>query len=302
LNTTDKTGKPKILTESDQILGDLKSELAHLKSRMSSIEQEQEQNRILAEKLSFQEELANEAITTHHKEVQINRENYQVIASVMNNLKSPVSSVVKNLSGVIAEIDDSETKKTLEACVKTASNVLHSFDDVESFCLSASSEGISPQVSVNIREFFRDVVSVFQTTVSGEKATFRLLVDKQVPETSILQGEMIKTCLKSLVNEIKNFKEFAKTTFRISSEKQAEKYGITIEDLTIAIEWEGTSDIQWKDSWLASVQSDQDNLLLGSGFNLLKTREIIRKSGGHLEVLKRKNKLAGFKLFVPLTY
>ncbi|MCG8337167.1 MAG: hypothetical protein MJE63_21925, partial [Proteobacteria bacterium] len=104
--TIDKTGKPTILTESDQVLLDLKSELAQLKSRMSSIEQEQEQNRILVEKLSFQEELANEAISSHHKEVKANRENYQVIASVMNNLKSPVNSVVSNLSGVIAEIDD----------------------------------------------------------------------------------------------------------------------------------------------------------------------------------------------------
>lgn len=284
------------------MLIDLQSELAQLKARMNSIEQEQEQNRILTEKLSFQEELANEAIASHHKEVLINRENYQVIAKVINNLRSPVSNVVMNLSDVIAEIDDSATKKTLEACVKTASNVLTSISDVENFCLSASSEGISPQVSVNIREFFRIIVSDFQTAFSGDNASFRLLVDKQVPETSILQGEMIKSCLKSLVQEIKNFKESAKSTFKISSEKQAEKYGITIEDLTIAIEWEGASSIEWKDSWLASIQSNQDQLLLSSGFNLLKTREIMRKSGGHLEVLKHKNKLSGFKLYVPLTF
>ena len=40
--TISKLDKPKIYTESDQILKDLKDELAHLKSRMNLIEEEQE--------------------------------------------------------------------------------------------------------------------------------------------------------------------------------------------------------------------------------------------------------------------
>ena len=300
--TIDKTGKPTILTESDQVLLDLKSELAQLKSRMSSIEQEQEQNRILVEKLSFQEELANEAISSHHKEVKANRENYQVIASVMNNLKSPVNSVVSNLSGVIAEIDDSETKKTLEACVNTASNVLHSFDDVEDFCLSASTEKKTKQRTVNVRDYFRDILSDFQSSKEYNSMEFKLLVDKQVPENSNLHSDTIKECLAYLFSEVHHIDEQAKTTICVRPEKHEEKYGFDITDLSLTIEWEGSSSqIEWQDSWLKSIQLNHSNLI-NSGFNLLKTRDIVRKTGGHMTILQQEKRMTGFKINIPMTY
>ena len=133
--TIDKKAKPKIYTESDHILNDLKEELTSLKSRMNLIEEEQENNRHLLDQLSFQEDLANELIAGHHEEIESNKENYKVIANVMHSLKSPVSNVVENLAGIISEIDDKDAQDTLKECINTASNVLSSFTEVEEFCM-----------------------------------------------------------------------------------------------------------------------------------------------------------------------
>ena len=299
--TIHKTDKPRILTESDQVLNDLKSELASLKSRMSTIEQEQEQNRILVEKLSFQEDLANQALLGHQEELSINRENFKVIAGVVNNLKSPVSSVVSNLSGVIAEIDDSRTKNTLQECMNTASNVLSAFEDVEDFCLNAGNESFPVQEAVTTRNYFRDVVSDIQSSSSQESISFRLLVDKQVPTRSALHCETIKKCLNNIVAELKNTTADLNTTIRVSSEKKEQKYGIEIEDLSVTVELSKPVHIEWMESWLESIKLNQEKLL-NSGFNLLKTRELIRKAGGHLEILGNEKGISGFKLVTPLTY
>jgi hypothetical protein len=301
LATINKTGRPKILTESDQVLNDLKAELISLKSRMSTIEEEQEQNRVLVEKLSFQENLANEALLGHQEEVSVNRENYQVIAGVMNNLKSPVSNVVSNLSGVIAEIDDSETRNTLQDCMQTASNVLNAFDEVEDFCMNVSRDDFPAQKAVDTRKFFRDVISIYQADINQDAMTFRLLVDKQVPERSALHCDTIKACLNGIVQELQNSASPAKITIRISSEKKEQKYGIEIEDLSVTVETDPTLSIDWKESWLESIKLNQEKLL-NSGFNLLETRDRIRKAGGHMEILKGKNGVFGFKLYTPLTY
>lgn len=301
MTTVEKTKKPTILTESDQVLFELQNELASLKSRMNSIEEEQEQNRSLVERLSFQEELANEAITNHQKESSQHKENYQVIANVVQNLKTPVSLVVSNLSGVIADIDDQETQKTLQECMNTASNVLTSFDDVEDFCLSAGSDFTPKQTHVVIRDFFRDTVSELQSAVDPEKTKYRLLVDKNVPEKSVIQTEAVQTCLKNLAEELQNAVEGNETSIKIESEIQEEKYGIQIQDLCISIDSNRATDLVWRDAWIDSIQINQTRLL-NSGLKLLKTRDLIRKAGGHLEMLMEEGKVKGFKLSFPLTY
>jgi len=296
-----KTDKPAILTESDQILNDLKTELATLKSRMNVIEEEQEQNRSVMERLSFQEDLANEMIINHQNEILINRENYQIIANSMHDLKSPVSEVVSNLSGIIAEIDDEKTQNTLKECMNTASNVLESFGDVEDFCLIASSGFSAAQRVVNSREFFRDLISGLQSSCGTDQNTFRLLVDKHVPEKVVLHCDTLKSCFKNLIQEIQHSIKSKQTTIFLSSEKKEQKYGIEIEDLSIKIEADNTSSFLWSDSWLDSINNNKV-VLLNSGFNLLKTRDLIRKTGGYLKVLNKEDRVSGFEIQIPLSY
>jgi len=131
--------------------------------------------------------------------------------------------------------------------------------------------------------------------------TFRLLVDKQVPRNSTLCSDIIKSCLSNLVREIRHIQQKASAVIRISTEQQGEKYGCKIEDLVINIEWEGGSSVEWHDSWLASILSSHE-LMVDSGFNLLKTRELIRKTGGHLQILSENNRIKGFRLLTPMTY
>ena len=297
----DKIEKPRIYTESEQILTDLKDELAHLKSRMSTIEQEQEANRNLMEQVSFQEDLANELIANHQEETKSNKENFQVIASVMNGLKTPVSDVVKNLSGVISIIDDGKTRETLQDCMYTASNVLNSFSEVESFCLTAGSDFPINQKTVNNREFFREIVSGLQANSRFSASSFRLLIEKNVPEKHPLCVDNLTNCLHNLINEIHHTVREPAVIIRISVEDSGEKYGIEISDLAIQIEIDEPIDLEWSESWVESIENSQGKLL-NSGFNLLTTRDLVRKTGGHLEINKMENKVKGFKFVVPLTY
>ncbi len=302
MTTIDKKGKPKIYTESDQILNDLKDELVNLRSRMNSIEEEQEQNRAIIERLSLHEELANEMIVTHQEEIKQNKENFQIIADVMQNLKSPVSEVMDNLSGVLSEIDDKETQETLRDCLNTASNVLDSFDEVEDFCLSMGSSQTTPQKMVVIREFFRDILSKLQSkSDSGTNFSFSLLIDRNVPEKSPLHTTTLNTCLTNLINELQQISQSCKITVTVSTEDSGKKYGIDILDLSIKISCEIPTSLEWEDSWVHSIRNNQKQLM-ESGFNLLKVRDILKKSGGYLNIISKNKKIQGFAFRVPLTY
>lgn len=298
--TFQKTDKPKILTESDQVLVDLQAELTELKTRMSSIEDEQEKNKALVEKLSFHEELSNELMVNHQDEMQHNRENYRFIADAVGNLKSPVSSVVQNLSGLIAEIDDLQTQRTLQECVDTASNVLHSFDDMKEFCLAAGGRVSSNPVSVVAREFFRDLVSGFQAAVQQNQLAYRLFIDKQVPQTIVTNPDTVRLCLGNLIRELRHLSPVAQTSISITSEKNRIKYGIGVEDLSVSIKCKDPTQVCWQDSWTESVSLNQ-TMLLKSGINLLKTRDILRKSGGFLEILEERSYVNGFKMVLPFS-
>lgn len=301
MTTIDKKNKPKIFTESDQILSDLQQELSTLKSRMSSIEAEQEKNRYLVEKLSFQEELANESIRGHKEEIKLKKESFRVIANVMHQLRSPVSQVVSNLSSVIADIDDQDTQNTLKDCVTTASTVLNSFDDVEDFCLSAS-HGLPPKhKAVVIRDYFREIVSQLQHSNTFAGSALRLLVDKQVPEKTILNCSALQTVLEGLFSELRNASNEMRAVITIGSEKKDRKYGIETEDISISIDCDEPTTIEWQDSWVDSIKRNHATLL-NAGLNLLKMRDLTRKSGGNLEINSRDNKIKGFKLLFPLTY
>ncbi|MBU2647160.1 hypothetical protein KKI24_20795 [bacterium] len=300
--TIDKKAKPKIYTESDHILNDLKEELAGLKSRMNLIEEEQEKNRNLLDQLSFQEDLTNELIASQHVEIETNRENYKVIANVMQNLRSPVSNVVENLAGIISEIDDKEAQDTLKECMNTASNVLNSFIEVEEFCMDIGEGFGMSQQSVNTKAFFKETVSTIQKELNLSTAlSLRLLMDKTIPENSPLHTEAIRQCLESLLKELIYSKPNTGISIRIGSEKNEIKYGIEISDLTILVEADQPTDITWNESWVESIQKNQKNLL-NSGFNLLRIRDSLKKSGGQLEISKRTDKIVGFKIYLPLTY
>ena len=300
--TIDKKAKPKIYTESDHILNDLKEELTSLKSRMNLIEEEQENNRHLLDQLSFQEDLANELIAGHHEEIESNKENYKVIANVMHSLKSPVSNVVENLAGIISEIDDKDAQDTLKECINTAYNVLSSFTEVEEFCMDVGESFQINQQAVDIKSFFKETVSNLQKELSfSTPQSLRLLMDRTIPENGPLYTEVIKQCLESLLKELIYSKPTAEVSIRIGSEKNEMKYGIEISDLTIQLEADQPTDITWNESWVESIQMNQSQLL-NSGFNLLRIRDSLRKSGGQLEISKHNNKIIGFKVYLPLTY
>ncbi len=300
--TIDKKARPKIYTESDHILNDLKEELAGLKSRMNLIEEEQEKNRTLLDQLSFQEDLSNELIASQHEEIETNRENYKVIANVMQDLKSPVSNVVENLAGIISEIDDKDAQDTLKECMDTASNVLSSFGEVEEFCMDIGEGFHLNRQPVDIISFFKETISTLRTElIHSSDFNLQLLVDKTIPDKSPLYTEAIKLCLENLLKELIHSRPTADIDIQIASEKSDMKYGIEITDLTIQLMADQPMDIKWNESWVESIQMNQANLL-NSGFNLLRIRDSLRKSGGQLEICKQSDKVIGFKIFLPLTY
>lgn len=300
--TISKIGKPKIYTESDQILKDLKDELAHLKSRMNLIEEEQEQNRSQLEQLSLHQDFTNELITSQQEEIKINKENYRVIANVMQNLKSPVSDVVDNLADIIPTIDDKDAQETLRDCMNTANKVLSSFSEVEDFCTEVSAEFNISQQTVEIKEFFRQVLYDVQSdTKIKDQHTVQMFIEKNVPERKPLYIETIRICMVSLINELINRISNSNLKITIATERSGEKYGIDISDLTVLIEANQLTDLKWQDSWIKAIQQNQ-NKLMNSGFNLLKMRDYLRKTGGQLKIVETNGNIRGFKFYVPLTY
>ncbi|MDH5559925.1 MAG: hypothetical protein OEY59_03630 [Deltaproteobacteria bacterium] len=297
-----KVDRPKIYTETDQILSDLTQELSVLKSRMHQLEGDQSKNNLLVEKMVFQETLTNDMIESQQKEIKVNKENYQIIANVMHDLKSPVSDVVVNLNGIISEIEDKETQETLRDCMETASNILETFNEVEDFCNFESNGESQAQEWADFREYFQSMVTSFNQSLDlGVNDSIHLELDSDLPQKGPIYKETIKVSLSNLLMELKNACAELNVTIRISSNHCGEKYGIDLMDITVSLESRNPLDLTWSDSWVDSVRQNQKKLVK-EGFNLLKVRDLLRHSGGSLEVLKDDRSLKGFRFHIPLTY
>ncbi len=302
MTTSNKLERPKIYTESDQILNDLSVELSELKSRLGLLEDEQEQNKELFNELAFQRDFSDELIQGQKKEITQNKENFSVIADVIHDLKSPVSDVVDNLADIISEIDDQETKDTLKECMDTASTVWETFNEVEEFCIDAGSSVKFEKKVTEIREFFKDIISQVQKNSAFEEAhTLKLLIEKNVPQKTQLSCSVIQNCLNSLLSEMRQATDAAEFTVIVSTENSEKKYGIELSDLSIQIKSNILTEIKWDNSWVKSIKENRD-LLLNSGFNLLNTRDTLRKAGGEIEINTTDNQINGFLLKLPLTY
>lgn len=300
--TLDKIGKPKILTESDRILSDLSSELAQLKDRMSQLETEQEESRILIDQITFQEALANKTIQVQKQEIQAHKENYQVIAGVMHNLKTPVNSVIHNLASIIQEIDDQETQDSLKDCMNTASNVLEGFTEVEEFCLFESGDFQAKQKEVNLRGFFTELVSQFQLDPAlGRKHRVKLLVDAKVPQALNAYTETLGMASKSLIEELAGLAEAGELEIRVALEETEQEHGLELSDLVVEFTMAQTTNTAASDSWVDFVRA-QGGQLRQSGFSLLKTRDRARQTGGQLDMVTDQDQLKGFRLTLPMTY
>ncbi|MDT8445586.1 MAG: hypothetical protein RRB13_01660 [bacterium] len=298
----DKIGKPKILTESDRILTDLSQELAQLKDRMSQLETEQEESRHLIDQISFEEALANKTIQVQKQEITAHKENYQVIAGVMHDLKTPVNSVMQNLASIIQEIDDLETQESLKDCMNTASSVLEGFTEVEEFCLFESGDFLAKQKEINLRGFFTELVSNFQMDPAlGRKHKLSLVVDSKVPDSLSAYTETLSFATRSLIEELAGLAASNKLTVQVKLEESTQAHGLELSDLVVELKIEGGTLLAADTSWVNFVRA-HGSKLRQSGFSLLKTRDRARQTGGHLEMISGESHLEGFRLILPMTY
>lgn len=269
---------------------------------MSVIEEEQEKNRVLLNQLSIQEDLTNELIGNQQVENDIHRENYQAIASVMRHLQSPVNSVVDNLAGIISSVDDSETQSTLRQCMNTASDVAHSFNEVADFCLDVCDAQTPHQTVVNLKTFIEDIVSEYQSTQGINKPrSLKLHFDQNTPEVCPVYAETVRAVIHNLLNELVNLSSETGILIQISVDDNEMKYGVQISDLSFRLDLETNAECVWGGSWAEAIQQNQQRLL-NAGFNLLRTRDALRKAGGLLNVNRQEGHIKGFQFSLPLTY
>lgn len=301
--TLDKIGgRPKILTESDRILTDLSEELNQLKSRMSQLETEQEENRHLLEQVSFQEELANRLIAGQQEEIKAQRENYQVIAGVIQDLKTPVASVMENLANIIAEIDDEDTQESLRDCLATAGNVLEGFTEVEEFCLFEAGEQAQNRQNTNLRALFTDLVSRFQLQSNlGNKHGVKLLIDPKVPQDCPLYDASIAFAVTQLLAQLAEISPPGALEIKLQMAEGEMLHGVQMAELRIDLSIQGNTGMKVLESWVDFVKAYSPRLHQ-SGFALLKTRDRVRQSGGRLEMVSEGNMLRGFQLKMPLSF
>jgi len=302
LATLNNLPKPKILTESDRIFSDLSAELAQLKNRMNQLEQEQDDSRSLIDQISLQEELASKLINNQQKEITGQKENFQVLAGVMHNLKTPVNRVMENLASIITEIDDKDTQDSLKDCIDTASTVLDGFNEVEEFCLFESKEFLASQKTVNLRAFFTELVSKFQLNpLMGNKHSLKLKISSDIPEQTAIYGETLENAIHSILEELAIAAEPGVLELSVQIQSGGTADAVDFTDLVVNLEIQGGTHLSAQDSWVDFVKTNGPRLKQ-SGFSLLKVRDRIRQTGGQLDMVEEAGQLQGYQFTVPLTY
>jgi len=300
VSTPTKTQRPQILTESDQILSELSDELALLKQRMRQLEDDSNENKSIIKEMGFYEEFSHDSYErlleerTHHKD------NYQVLANVMQNLKSPINSVVDNLGSLINDIPDEETRQSLKECMATASSVLDSFTEVEEFCKEEGKDPNLSQADTELRPLFIEFFRQLQAQ-SAWKRNLRWEIASELPSRAMLYAGPMLSALEAILHELNQAMTQGEIQCSLSLRQGGEKYGLPLQDLNIEIlASEGTS-VPWLGDWVADLAKNRQKLKKG-GLDLLGQRSSLRSLGGKLEVIAQGEQMQGFSILIPLTY
>ena len=295
-----KSSKPVIYTESDRIINELKEELNLIGNRVDNLETDRTEYREFLDQFYFQQSLSEELVEANNLARKTTSENFEALAEVMNKWKTPVSSVVENLENIVSEIDDEDTRETLRDCMNTAEKVLDSFNEAEEFCSQASQNGEFETGIIEPRKYFKQKISSLSNAEKGKvKNTFRLLFEKNVPKSMLINQKIIDNSIDELWQEIVRFLNPTNITFRVATKPGDKLFGFNTEEFVISLETEEPTELTWCGNIADMIKANQERLK-ENGLKWLAIRDKVLKVGGKIELLDQKGKISGYRISMPL--
>ncbi|MBL0691200.1 MAG: hypothetical protein JJV97_02585 [SAR324 cluster bacterium] len=298
MSTTTLNKKQKIITESDRLLADFKSDIKHLSQRVKALESKEAN----VEKLL----ITNQNLTNHldynyqrqKKLTNSKTEEYKVLNTILDDLKNPVTKVVSNLGQIKAEISDEKLQSSLQDCLNTAKSVLASFNETTKYVGGFAQNLDDHHENLDLRLFLRDLLR----QINQDTSKFQLFVDSQVPEKIMVKTGFLKKSLtafiKTILDNSQKNTQLTITAGNKSLTNSSIKNGV---DIKIQIKSNHKTNLKWSGSWLDSVSLDNqstDKIPL----NWVKYRHDLQKYHGDLILLKKDGYLTGVEIDLPLLY
>ena len=286
--------KPEILTESDLILEKLQNEMDSIKERMHQLEKENQETKEIKANFNKQLKINQNLIQSKNKQAIETRQDFQVAAKLVRGFKNPVNQVVNSLKDMKNEIVDEDLQKTLEDCVKTANQVLASFDKTESYCLSLGSAAFDKFEVINFKEYIKK-------KIAGSKfeQSTKILCDKNLPDKIKIPVKLVEKTIDTVIAVLlKHNGTDQRLQFKITQKNAAINLGIQAQQLEVNISSNKTTYMKWKENWLDSVDLMGDNDGKAP-LEWLQCRNELKKINGDLKVLLEKNFIVGTELSIP---
>ena len=288
--------------ESDQIVVDLKKQLAQLKSQLLRYEEEQpppqsvpEQNSVKAQDspqaLQIQLQIKKDQITSLLEQEKATQHRLNILPYVVDNLQKPIAQMTSDLEDLIGSVQDPAVQETLSQCLSVIEGVKH---------VAESSQQLDSPLHLKRSQI--DLLSFFKHIARAknqEKAEqVKLYAHSEVPPSFFIDGELFRKSILILLKEISRLSDDEVISIRL---RQGEErvYDVSVQQLRISLfgqtQWELPPQDEMEAYLAQTLQHSED-----WGLDVLYAQKIVEAHGGSLSFHREEKEVVGFEVTLPL--
>ncbi|MBF0280143.1 MAG: hypothetical protein HQM13_20255 [SAR324 cluster bacterium] len=287
--------------ESDQIVVDLKEQLAQLKEQLLRYEEaEAEHGSISKVHAAAPEEVSENLpiqlqIKKHHIASMLEREKaaqhrLKILPHVVDNLQKPISQMTADLEQLIASVHDSEVQNTLTQCLSVVENVSQLTEHTKQL-----DQALHPQKNrVDLLAFFRKIA---REQNQGDDQ-IKLYASGQLPQSLYIDEELFKKSILILLQEISRLSDDDIISIKL---RQGDEmiYDVSVEHLKVSLfggsGWNLPEHAEMEEFLAQSLESSDE-----WGLDVLYAQKVMEAHGGSLALHREEDDVVGFDITLPV--
>ncbi len=287
--------------ESDQIVVDLKEQLAQLKEQLLQYEEAEAGQKAIPEETIPDHADSPEAlpiqlqIKKHHIKSILAREQaaqhrLKILPHVVNNLQKPLSQMTSDLEQLIASVQDSDVQETLTQCLSVVENVSQLTDHSRQL-----DDPFTPQKrKVDLLAFFKKLA---RDTNQGSEH-IKLYASGQILQTLFIDEDLFKKSILILLKEISRLTDDDIISIKLRQGSEM-IYDMNVKHLKVSL--------FSQTSWNLPQQAEMEAFLAQSlenaedwGLDVLYAQKVMEAHGGSLDLHREAEGVVGFDITLPV--
>lgn len=287
--------------ESDQIVVELKKQLAQLKSQLVRYEELKppeilpEVNLVKAEAspeaLQIQLQIKKDQITSLLEQEKATQHRLKILPYVVDNLQKPIAQMTSDLEHLMESVQDPGVQETLSQCLSVIEGVKHVAESSQQL-----DSPLHPKRSqIDLLSFFKQIA---REKNQENDEQIKLYAHSELPQSLYIDGELFRKSILILLNEISRLSDDEVISIRL---RQGEErvYDVSVQQLRISLfgqtEWELPPQAEMEAYLSKTLQTSEE-----WGLDMLYAKKIVEAHGGSLSFHREEKEVVGFDVTLPM--